>query len=191
MTSKMTNKPRIIIGIDPDVESSGLGIVNISSNGKVVTTYSHHPLPELVNTLVLLTADQRRPQSLTDKIIYDKPPLPEIHIYIEAGWLNQGNWHISPRDSRQAAAAKGRSAGRNHQLGLDLCALLNHQGIKHQLIKPLQKCWKGKDRKITHSELDTIVRWVNREGLPRKRSNQEERDALLIAWVQSGLPIRC
>ena len=53
------------------------------------------------------------------------------------------------------------------------------------------KCWKGKDRKITHEELDTIVRWVNDTGLPRKRSNQEERDALLLAGEKSGFPIKC
>lgn len=185
----MNAKPRIIIGIDPDVEASGLGIVNLTGR-KVITNYSSHPLPELVTTLAFLTSDQRRSQSLADKILSDKI-IPEVSVYIEAGWLNQGNWHVNPSDNKKIAAAKGRQAGRNHQLGLDLCALLEHQGIQHQLVRPLQKCWKGKDRKITHAELDAIVRWVNREGLPRKRSNQEERDALLIAWVQSGLPIHC
>ena len=180
----MNAKPRIIIGIDPDVEASGLGIVNLTGR-KVITNYSSHPLPELVTTLAFLTKEP--PIGAADIQVPD----PEIYIYIEAGWLNKGNFHLGPKDTRQLAAAKGRQAGRNHQLGLDLCALLEHQGIQHQLVRPLKKCWKGKDRKITHAELDAIVRWVNREGLPRKRSNQEERDALLIAWVQSGLPIHC
>lgn len=180
----MTTKPRIIIGIDPDIEASGIGIVTIDAEGKVTTSIGRHPLPGLVERLVHLKAEQDADTRLGD-------PVPDTRIYIEAGWLNQGNWHLSPKDTRQLAAAKGRQAGRNHQLGLDLCALLEHQGIQHQLVRPLQKCWKGKDRKITHQELDTIIRRVNHTGMTKKRSNQEERDALLIAWVQSGLPIRC
>lgn len=180
----MNQKPRIIIGIDPDVEASGLGIVNISSTGRVVTNYSKHPLPELISALEFFTTNRKAEEMLGA----EHAP---IRIFIEAGWLNQGNWHINPRDNKQTAAAKGRQAGRNHQLGLDIAALLEHKGIQYELMKPLQKCWKGPDRKITHEELDTIVRWVNKSGLPRKRSNQEERDALLLAWVQSGLPIRC
>lgn len=167
-------KPQLIIGIDPDVEASGLGIIHAKPEGLLIN-YCTLPLPELVETLLWLVSKTEDP----------------VRIYIEAGWLNKGNWHLNPRDNRQLAAAKGRQAGRNHQLGLDLCAMLDHHGIKHSEVTPLVKCWKGKDRKITHEELDTIVRRINHTGLPRKRSNQEERDALLLAWTQSGLPIIC
>lgn len=172
-------KPQIIMGIDPDVEASGLGIIkSIAKDGicELTVDYKTLPLPELVEEIALFS---RYPSSHP------------VRIFIEAGWLNKGNWHLNPHDSKQVAAAKGRQAGRNHQLGLDLCALLDHRGIPHTEVLPLVKCWKGKDRKITHEELDTIVRWVNGNGLPRSRSNQEERDALLLAWEKSGLPIKC
>jgi hypothetical protein len=169
-------KERVIIGIDPDVEASGLGIVRVMQDGKIVINYCHHPLPRLVATI---------------KWLHDKysPGIP-VDVYVEAGWLNKGNWHLNPRDNRQLAAAKGRQAGRNHQLGLDICSLLDECSIRHIEIAPLTKCWKGKDRKITHEELHSIIRNADADGMPRQRSNQEERDALLIAWVFAGLPIR-
>lgn len=169
-------KPQIIIGIDPDVEASGLGIINTTSTAGLFVDYATLALPELIDELEKTT--QQAGQH-------------PVRIFIEAGWLNKGNWHLNPHDNKKLAAAKGRQAGRNHQLGLDICALLDHRGIRHTEVLPLIKCWKGKDRKITHEELDAIVRWVNGAGLPRKRSNQEERDALLLAWEKSGLPIKC
>lgn len=172
---KFNIKPQVIIGIDPDVEASGIGIIDTTAC-KLTVDCTALPLPRLVERLQsIVQQENTRP----------------VRIFIEAGWLNKGNWHLNPRDTKQVAAAKGRQAGRNHQLGLDLCALLDHRGIPHTEVLPLVKCWKGKDRKITHEELNAIVRWINGAGLPRKRSNQEERDALLLAWEKSGLPIKC
>ena len=42
---------------------------------------------------------------------------------------------------------------------------------------PLKKVWKGTGGKITQAEILRII-----PGFP-KRSNQEVRDAALIAWV--------
>lgn len=56
-------------------------------------------------------------------------------------------------------------------------------GLKVVEHLPLFKCWKGKDRKITDEEIKCFM--------PIKgRTNQESRDAALLAWVFSGLPIR-
>ncbi len=171
---KIHIKEQLIIGIDPDVEASGVGIIHAKPDGLIIN-YCTKPLPELVDTIKWLAERADDP----------------VHVYIEAGWLNKGNWHLNPRDNKKQAAAKGRQAGRNHQLGLDICSMLDHHGIQHTEVLPLIKCWKGKDRKITHEELDTIIRWVTGRGMPRKRSNQEERDALLLAWEKIGLPIHC
>lgn len=172
---KATNiKPQITVGIDPDVEASGIGIIDTTGAAGLTVDFMTLPLPKLIDRL--------------EAIVRQAGPHP-VRIFIEAGWLNKGNWHLNPRDNRQLAAAKGRQAGRNHQLGLDLCSLLDHRGIPHTEVLPLVKCWKGNDRKITHEELDTIVRRINGSGLTRRRSNQEERDALLLAWVNSRLPI--
>lgn len=173
---KFNIRPQIIIGIDPDVEASGMAVIDTTAgDGKPRIELTVLPLPELIDHI-----------GTTVAAAGETP----VRIFIEAGWLNKGNWHLNPRDNKQLAAAKGRQAGRNHQLGLDICALLDHRKIRHSETVPLIKCWKGKDRKITHEELDTIVRFVNGIGLPRKRSNQEERDALLLAWAHAGLPIR-
>jgi hypothetical protein len=50
-------------------------------------------------------------------------------------------------------------------------------------VKPLKKCWKGRDGKITHEEL---ARFTGLMG----HTNQDGRDAALLAWVRAGLPIR-
>jgi hypothetical protein len=61
--------------------------------------------------------------------------------------------------------------------------MLNYYGIEVIEKEPLRKIWKGPDGKITHTEITAITGW------DKKRSNQEERDAMLLAWDRSGLPI--
>lgn len=168
-------KNGLFIGIDPDTVKSGVGVVRIGEDGSVTVECCTLALPELVDRLRTYASSAQG----------------GVHIVIEAGWLNAGNWHLHPRDSRQMAAAKGRQAGRNHQLGLDLCSLLDHHDVPHSEVAPLCKCWRGPDRKITHEELHTIIANGGGAGMPRRRSNQEERDALLLAWVHSGLPLKC
>ena len=58
-------------------------------------------------------------------------------------------------------------------------------GVDVKLIKPLRKIWHGRDKKITHDELCQITKMIN-----VRRTNQEERDAALLAWEHAGLPIR-
>ena len=57
-------------------------------------------------------------------------------------------------------------------------------GMQWQFVKPFRKVWSGRDRKITHEELSAVT------GLVYGRTNQEMRDAALIAWVSAGLPVR-
>jgi hypothetical protein len=60
--------------------------------------------------------------------------------------------------------------------------------MPHEEIKPLNlrikghNIWNGKDGKITHEELAAFT------GL-KGRTNQEERDAALIAWNYAGFPL--
>lgn len=174
---KLSIKPKIVIGIDPDVTASGVGIIDITEDA-VTTDITSTPLPTLITTLI--EHHRRATERATP-----------FRLYIEAGWFNKGDWHLNPRDNKQLAAAKGRQVGRNHQLGLDICSLLDFHNIPHTEVAPLIKCWKGRDRKITHEELDSVVRNINGQGLTKKRSNQEERDALLLALVRGGFPIIC
>lgn len=154
-----------IIGIDPDCEKNGVAIVC--------------PATRLLNcecltfaaTIAYLQGCKHRADVLEQNFI----------VIIEAGWLNRSNWHT--HGNAKLAAAIGRSTGMNHQTGILLAQMCDYYKIPYKLQKPLKKCWKGKDGKITHAELKAFT---GIEG----RTNQEERDSALLAWCEAGLPIK-
>ena len=156
-----------VIGIDPDVERSGYACIDMETKKVTVDTAT---LPVLLQTIEIMQSTA---------LASDK----RLTVFVEAGWLRESNWHLNFRDSKQTAAAKGRAAGRNHQRGMDICELLSYSGISVVQVPPLTKIWHGKDRKITHEELCSIMG-------PVKHTNQEGRDAALLAWVHAGLPIK-
>jgi hypothetical protein len=100
------------------------------------------------------------------------------------------NWHVSPRDNKATAAAKGRSVGICHATARHLKECAENFGLEVVPMKPLRKqfegvrFWKGRDGKITHEEAAYFMR-----GLP-KQTNQESRDAALLAWAYADYPIR-
>ena len=154
-------KEEIVIGIDPDVTASGVAVVT----GERCMLYSLN-FGELVSFL---------------QVWRDRDPF----VVVEAGWLNQkASWHCSPHEPNNVSAKKGLAVGRNQQIGHDIVDICRVYNLRvHEQI-PLRKCWKGKDGKITHEELTQFIQ------LDKKRSNQEERDAALLAWVVAGRPIR-
>jgi len=107
-----------------------------------------------------------------------------LMVVVEAGWKNKGNWHFMPYDSKAKCAALGVSQGRNHQTGILLIEMCRYFEIPVTEQPPLVKTWCGKDRKITHAELSAFAQ------LNKPRSNQEERDAALLAWTYANLPVR-
>ena len=148
----------LIIGIDPDCEKSGLCIID--KDEKKVIKAEALPFPELIQTILLL--------QFPDEIKC---------VYVEAGWLNKGNYHGRFGDSRALSAAKGEAVGRNAETGRKIVEMLRYNNITTELVRPLKKVWKGTGGKITQAEILRII-----PGFP-KRSNQEVRDAALIAWV--------
>ena len=64
----------LIIGIDPDCEKSGLCIID--KDEKKVIKAEALPFPQLIATIVL--------HEFLDEIKC---------AYVEAGWLNKGNYH--------------------------------------------------------------------------------------------------
>lgn len=161
----------VIIGIDPDADRNGVATLNRESR--------------------LLTADTMTFPDLLDYLRYTQAQAAtarrNLRVIIEAGWLNKTHWHVGYNDSRQAAAAKGNAVGRNHETGRKIAEMCEHWSISHELIKPLPlkaggvNLWHGKDGKISAEELTAIT------GL-RGRTNQEARDAALLAWVWAGFP---
>ena len=164
----MIQREKIIIGIDPDVEQSGIGRLDVMERK---CTATHLPFPLLIDYI----RDVQEVARLKKR---------DLIVYVEASWLITHNWHIGWKDSKAVAAKKGEGVGRMHETGRKVIEMLEHYGIEVREQHPLKKCWNGKDGKITHDELTTICGWE------KKRSNQEERDAMLIAWYTSGLPIR-
>jgi len=159
----------VYIGIDPDAEKSGVGVVKRATREVDVKQLAFASLVAFIR----LQYHRAEVQGKT------------IMVIVEGGWLIHGNWHIPFRCSTAKAAAIGRSVGMNHQTGLLLVEILKAEGIPVQVQRPLCKMWQGAEGKITSAELAEIT---GKDKLPR--CNQEGRDALLIAWVASGLPVR-
>lgn len=158
----------IYIGIDPDNEKSGVGIVYKQTKQVKTDKMSFWRLFGFLQEL---------------KRTHDKE---QYKIIIEAGWLIKSNWHVLGNYMNTAkAAAMGRSVGMNHQTGIlihDMCKSLDLPVV---LQPPLRKYWKAKDGKISQQELEMVV---GTDKLPRM--NQDQRDALLLAWVCADLPVR-
>ncbi len=159
----MNNKAGIIIGIDPDVNKSGIAQLNTTSNELELSSLA---FPELIDYLMRLKDNGGR-----------------VVVVVEASWKISTNWHVHHRDSFGTIARKGKDAGRCHEVGRKIVECAQHYGLEVVERLPLKKIWKGKDGKITHDE---IVAFMPIKG----RSNQEERDAALLAWDHAGKPIR-
>ena len=160
----------IVIGIDPDVEKSGYVVVE-SATGKV-TTATNWDLSKLYG---VLAADKEYCNARGLKML----------VVVEAAYLgSHHNWHLGGGFVSPAKAATiGYHSGRNHETGraiVEFCRYLDVDVIPQ---KPLKKCWKGPDKKITHEEITKITKW------DKKRSNQEIRDALLLAWMHTTQPM--
>lgn len=162
-------KKDLIIGIDPDVEESGMALLDRKTKDVWVKRLN---LPKLVDSLKYL---KKQAEEKGRSIV----------VVVEASWLISHNWHISRRKQTAASIAKtGYNVGRNHQVGMIISEYCQELGLEVVEQRPLAKSWRGRNGKITHKELSYFI-----PGLP-KQTNQEERDAALLAWNESGLPIR-
>lgn len=165
-----TTDRRFIIAIDPDVERSGVALLDTSARAIKTMTMA---FPELMDTL----------QHCQDAMANEGKP---VLVVVEAGWLNHSHWHLTAKDSARIAAAKGNAAGRNHETGRKIVEMARHYGLQVKEAKPLRKCWKRKDGKITHDELALQLSRRGIAGLG-KTSNQDARDAAWLAVVYSNL----
>lgn len=160
----------LVIGIDPDVDGSGVGVV-VKKNEIRKHQFT---LPQLVDFL----------KDTYNEVGPDYPMM----VVIEAGWMNKGNYHLKNKGQHHASKI-GEQIGRNHEVGRQIGAFCEYNNIPFEFVPPLRKCWKGKDGKISHEELQDLM-----EGsvmFPYKgRTNQETRDAILLAMTHSGIPLR-
>ena len=162
-----------IIGIDPDCDRSGVAVIDAAARELPVHTMT---FPELVQYLTCVAADSIEGGS--------------ILVVVEASWKTETNWHGRRGDRYRVAAKKGYDVGRNHETGRKISEMAKAYGLEVEEKAPLRKCWKGRDGKITHWELVFLLAGSGvRHGLGG-RSNQEERDAALLALDASGIAMK-
>ena len=168
MTKELKAQKHYFIGIDPDVDKNGVAIVERETRNLECAAMT------FADTLGYLEWVAQRSAEVGTS----------VKVYVEAGWMCRTNWHLSKWDNRGQVVAKGVSQGRNEQVSRLLGEMCAHYEMDWQFIKPFRKVWQGKDRKITHAELCAVT------GMVYGRTNQEMRDAALIAWVSAGLPVK-
>lgn len=155
-----------IIAIDPDVDNSGVAYLNRETKQ---IELSNKRFPDLIKYVIDQNSSvQSKGENLT--------------VVVEAGWLNAiSNYHgVYGRKGMRIS----KNVGANHEIGKLIVEMLQYHNIDVVELKPLKKCWKGKDGKITHEEISQFI-----PSMPKK-SNQEARDSALIAWVYANFPIR-
>ena len=158
-------KHHVIIGVDPDKEKAGIGILDMSTRKLELTNMSFPVLLDYLQGLKKdATANERN-----------------FIVIVEAGWMNAKScFHKAQGKSAEKIA---KDVGANHETGRKIIEMCEHYGIEVIAQAPLRKCWRGKDGKITHEELAYFTGITGRE-------NQDARDAGLLAWNYAGMPIR-
>lgn len=194
MRSKESNAlSRTIIGIDPDTDRSGVAVLTIipSQDATRIHTAKRDvrvaslSFPELIEYLYKLKGEQDNDNNQPTQ------PQQRLYIIVEASWLLKTNWHLSRGEHSQLSASKGYDVGRNHEVGNKIVEMCQYLGLNVAEQMPLRKMWQGAGGKITHQELTEFVTLTDlTTDKPRKRTNQEERDATLIAYRHAGLPVR-
>lgn len=175
------NEPRtLLVGIDPDTKASGWAVIDLSDR-----TVHLETLP-FMDILALLTEWRRE---------MDEHYLDEAYSYrfvVEDIWKVAHNWHVSPRDNRLTISKKGYHIGRCSMVGQLIYEALGTHFFPRIAQPPLRKVWRGTDGKISHSELLELCEKHDLILPPskKKQTNQEERDALLLALHNISTPIK-
>ena len=154
-----------IIAIDPDKVKSGVAWLKPSTRQLELSNLS---FPLLIEYLQFA---KQKGEELNESLV----------VVVEAGWFNAKSCFHTAQGKQAEKIAK--DVGANHETGRKIIEMCEHYGINVIAKAPLAKCWKGKDKKITHEELASFTGIMG-------RTNQDGRDAALLAWVYAGLPIK-
>ena len=157
-----------IIAIDPDSQKNGVAFLEVATKKLEVSSLTFFQLYDYLKWV----KEQEKKSGKS------------VLVVVEHSSYTAHNWHMKSTTNRAVGSRMGYDVGRCHRTGElieEMCANLELDCKKQP---PLVKCWKGKDKKITHEEIVEIT------GLISKRTNQEERDAILLAWTEARLPMR-
>lgn len=174
---------RYYVGIDPDIEKSGLVLVDKQENR--ITHAEALDISGLVGFLRMLVQEHSADLGQVVVVLEDSDESRNWHTdcYFKEMAQSRFNPFVCKKVLGKAAAV-GRNTGLCHATSRHIRTFAEGMGLFVLGQKPFQKYWRGKDGKITQAEAEAFM-----TGLP-KRCNQEVRDAALLAWVVSGLPIR-
>jgi hypothetical protein len=89
-------------------------------------------------------------------------------VYVECGFLNGGNRHKVFGGSNSLNSKIGERIGANHETAKKICEMCEYLGLDYKQIRPT--------RSKTNSEFFQQVTGYT------KRTNQEQRDALMLVW---------
>ncbi len=137
----------IYIGIDPDIDRSGWAWYN-SETDKLFT--STRDINEIIET------DMARIG---------------LEFRVEAGWLNNGVFHLKAGMTPKVAAEVGRRVGQNHATGQMITKILTGKKYLVKLVRP-------RNAKIKPSTFKKLT------GIDTK--NQEEIDAAMLLFDKWG-----
>ena len=166
-----------VIGIDPDIKQNG--VAGIDRNYRTLDV-AYLNFPETLEWV------KSKYEDWAGK--YKETAPNSFMVWVEAGWMNKGNWHVTesrngPLSPTAWAAAVGKGDGECSAVSKKLLECFEYYGIPCSPIKPLRKCWHGPDRKITHEELLRELEIYKVQHKMGKKSNPEKRDAVLLALV--------
>jgi lactate dehydrogenase-like 2-hydroxyacid dehydrogenase len=144
-----------IIGIDPDIDKSGVAIYVRNDKSLILDNWT---LSELIKRFNYFAKER-------------------VLFVVEAGYLNKSNWHIK-KTSSVVAGEIGRRTGENHATAKQIVNIIKEFGFDCVELPPIAKVWKK--GKISHKE---FIDKCKKEGVIINvgRTNQEVRDAGLIA----------
>ncbi|WP_437918570.1 hypothetical protein [Sphingobacterium sp. LRF_L2] len=143
----------LIIGIDPDVDKSGVAVYKKSSKDLQLFALPFFKLLDFLND--------------------HKDDIREV--VVEASWkIKKANFHENQRGVGVASQIGART-GANHEVGRKIVEMCAYLGVSCLEKLPLRKCWKGPDGKISHEEFQKLTGYS-------RRTNQEQRDAALLVW---------
>jgi hypothetical protein len=127
----------IYIGIDPDIEKSGIACWD--SESKSFDYIKNMSFWEIIEEFELWNID--------------------INVVIEAGWLiKKSNWHGRAYQSKSVGERIAKNVGSNHQVGILLAEYCEKNNIKYELVKP-----KGKINSESFKEITKYTKRTNQD----------------------------
>lgn len=127
-------KQKMLIGIDPDVDKSGVAFINGST-----LTLENLTFFELFELLKFYKEKEEKPI-----------------VYVECGFLNKSNWHRKAGKSAAFNVKIGERTGANFETAKKICEMCEYLNLPYHKIKPTQsKVTSDYFKKLTGAKFRT------------------------------------